>query len=71
MDKKRIISLVVAFAVIAIIVSIYFFLFHPNFKEVYSTESKDTIKENTPYWICVKGPEYEGFFNVSYLYKNP
>ena len=65
--KKRII--IATITVIAIMASIYFFPFHPNFKEVYSTESKGTIKENTPYWICVKDPEYEGFFNVSYLDK--
>ncbi len=56
-------------AVIVIIVSIWFFPFHPDFKEVYSTYSNGSIKENTPYWICIKDPEYEGFFNVSYLDK--
>lgn len=46
---------------------IYFHDFNPEFTEVYSKSSNGAVKENSPYWICLKDPDYNGFFSVGFL----
>lgn len=63
---KIIICILIAVLIIVSLI-VYFHDFKPKFMEVYSNNSNGTIKENSPYWICLKNPEYKGFFSTDFL----
>lgn len=63
---KMIICILMA-ALIIVGLVVYFHDFKPEFTEVYSNSSNGTIKENSPYWICLKDPDYNGFFSTGFL----
>ncbi|GAB5082896.1 hypothetical protein Osc1_20720 [Hominimerdicola sp. 21CYCFAH17_S] len=52
--------------VIIILLLIYYHNFELEFSEVY-TCTTDKIESNTPYWICIKDPHYNGFYSIDYL----
>lgn len=63
--KMMLFTLIIA--LIIVVLFIYFHNFKPEFTEVYSNSSNGTIKENSPYWICLKDPDYNGFFSIGFL----
>lgn len=65
--RVNVIICVLIVVVVGIGLGVYFHDFKPEFTEVYSNSSEGTIKENSPYWICLKDPDYNGFFSTGFL----
>ena len=65
MNGKRIKIVFILMILISLILLI--FIDHtPDFDLIY-TENNALIKENSPYWICIKDEKYNGFFSEEYL----
>lgn len=65
--KFKVIFFTLTASLIIVALLIYFHDFKPEFTEVYAESSDGAIKENSPYWICLKDPDYQGFFAVGFL----
>ena len=65
MNGKRIKIVFILMILISLILLI--FIDHtPDFDLIY-TENNTLIKENSPYWICIKDEKFNGFFSEEYL----
>lgn len=65
-SRKKIILIISSILLITLLF-IYFRNNRLEFSEVYSESSCGTIRENSPYWICIKDNDLHGFFGVEYL----
>lgn len=65
--KFRIIIFVVTVMVIICLLVVYFFRYNLDFKEVYSVKYDGGFKTNSPCFICIKDPNYNGFFDKDFL----
>lgn len=65
--RKLIVSASCILVVSILLLFVLFYRFDLDFKMVYSCTTDGKVKENTPKFICIKDPDYNGFFDKDFL----